>query len=40
MTVTENMEISNVSVQAKVSVCYRFTDLYQQHYWTSALVSG
>ena len=40
MTVTENMEISNVSVQAKVSVCYRFTDLYQQHYWTPALVSG
>lgn len=40
MTVTENMEISNVSVQAKVSVCYRFTDLYQQHYWTPAIVSG
>ncbi len=40
MTVTENMEISNVSVGTKVSVCYRFTDLYQQHYWTPALVSG
>ena len=40
MTVTENMEISNVSVGAPVSVCFRFTDLYQQHYWTPVLVSG
>ena len=40
MTVTENMEISNVSVGSKISVCYRFTDLYQQHYWTPALVGG
>ena len=40
MTVTANMEISNVSVGAPVSLCYRFTDLYQQHYWTPALVSG
>ena len=40
MTVTANMEISNVSVGARSSVCYRFTDLYQQHYWTPALASG
>ena len=37
MTVTENMEISNVPVLAKYSVCFRFTDLYQQHYWTPVL---
>ena len=37
MTVTENMELSYVSVGADVSLCFRFTDLYQQHYWTPAL---
>ena len=39
MTVTEDMEISNVSVGANVSLCFRFTDLYQQHYWTPVLTS-
>ena len=39
MTVTETMEISNVDVgDGPVSLMYRFTDLYQQHYWTPALV--
>ncbi len=37
MTVTANMELSNVPVNAPVSLCYRFTDLYQQHYWTPVL---
>ncbi|MDO4974132.1 MAG: clostripain-related cysteine peptidase [Eubacteriales bacterium] len=39
MTVGSVMEISNVDVgDGPVSVCYRFTDLYQQHYWTPALI--
>ena len=38
MTVSDNMEISNVDVGAgKVRMTYRFTDLYQQHYWTEAI---
>lgn len=38
MTVTANMEISNVDIGAD-SVCatYRFTDLYNQHYWTAPM---
>ena len=24
----------------KLAVTFRFTDLYQQHYWTPVLVSG
>ncbi len=37
MTVTENMEISNVDVgEGKVKVTYRFTDIYNQKYWTPA----
>jgi len=37
MVVTENMEISNVDVGAgKVRVTYRFTDIYNQQYWTPA----
>jgi len=37
MTVTENMEISNVDVgEGKVKVTYRFTDIYNQQYWTPA----
>ena len=38
MTVTENMEISNVDVgEGKVKATYRFTDIYNQAYWTPAL---
>ena len=38
MTVTETMEISNVEI-GKNAVCatYRFTDLYNQHYWTAPM---
>ena len=38
MTVTAEMEISNVDIGAE-SVCatYRFTDLYNQHYWTAPI---
>ncbi|MBR5537766.1 MAG: peptidase C11 [Clostridia bacterium] len=38
MTVTESMEISNVDIGSE-SVCatYRFTDLYNQHYWTAPM---
>ena len=37
MVVTENMEISNVDVgEGKVRVTYRFTDIYNQQYWTPA----
>ena len=37
MIVTENMEISNVDVgEGKVRITYRFTDIYNQQYWTPA----
>jgi len=37
MTVTEQMEISNVDVgEGRVQVTYRFTDIYNQSYWTPA----
>ncbi|MBQ7143920.1 MAG: peptidase C11 [Oscillospiraceae bacterium] len=36
MTVEENMELSYVDVGAESVRCvYRFTDIYQQHYWTT-----
>ena len=39
MTVTENMTISNVDVgEGAVRVTYRFTDIYNQSYWTPAIV--
>ncbi len=38
MTVTEDMMISNVPLEdANLRISFRFTDLYQQHYWTQAL---
>lgn len=38
MLVTEQMEISNVDVgEGKVRVAYRFTDIYNQQYWTPAI---
>ncbi|MCR5090441.1 MAG: peptidase C11 [Oscillospiraceae bacterium] len=38
MTVTENMELSNVDLgDSSLRMSFRFTDLYQQHYWTPAL---
>jgi hypothetical protein len=38
MTVTEEMEISNVDIGREyVSATYRFTDLYNQHYWTAPI---
>jgi hypothetical protein len=37
MVVTENMQISNVDVgEGNVRVTYRFTDIYNQQYWTPA----
>ena len=37
MTVTDNMVISNVDVgEGDVKVTYRFTDIYNQQYWTPA----
>ena len=40
MTVTENMEISNVDVgEGKVRVTFRFTDIYNQQYWTPAFTN-
>ena len=39
MEVTDNMVISNEDVgDGAVRVTFRFTDLYQQHYWTPALI--
>ena len=38
MTVTDNMQVTNADVgEGKLRLTYRFTDLYQQHYWTEAL---
>lgn len=38
MTVSDKMEISNVDVgDGKVVVTYRFTDLYNQEYWSESL---
>jgi hypothetical protein len=39
MIVSENMTISNVDVgEGDVKVTYRFTDIYNQHYWTPAFI--
>ncbi len=37
MKVTNNMEISNVDVGGKVKLTYRFTDIYNQEYWSEAI---
>ena len=38
MTVTENMVVSDVLIEdGNLRQSFRFTDLYQQHYWTPAL---
>lgn len=38
MRVTKNMEISNVDVgEGNVVVAYRFTDIYNQEYWSESL---
>lgn len=40
MTVGEEIEISNVDVgDGNVKATYRFTDIYNQHYWTPDFVS-
>ncbi|MCR5654616.1 MAG: peptidase C11 [Lachnospiraceae bacterium] len=39
LTVTEEMEISNVDVgSGPVRVMYKFSDIYNQNYWTPALI--
>ena len=39
MTVSGDLVLSNVDVgEGKVLMTYRFTDIYQQHYWTESLV--
>ncbi len=37
MTVTENMVISNTYLGGDYIALYRFTDIYNQHYWTLAV---
>jgi len=38
MEVTDDMQISNVSVgDGNVRMTYRFTDIYQQHYWSETI---
>ena len=38
MTVTDNMEIRNEDVgSGRVKITYRFTDIYNQQYWTESL---
>ena len=37
MTVTENMVISNTYLGGDYVALYRFTDIYNQHYWTLAV---
>ena len=34
MTVTDSMRISNTALGGNTLTLYRFTDLYNQHYWT------
>lgn len=34
---TEELMISNVPLEGKTKATYRFTDIYQQHYWTQAI---
>ncbi len=39
MTVSGAMELSNMDVgEGNVRMTYRFTDLYQQHYWTESII--
>ncbi len=39
LTVNGELELSNVDVgEGAVSICFRFSDIYQQHYWTPALI--
>jgi hypothetical protein len=37
ITLGSDVEIANTPVGTNCSVTYRFTDLYQQNYWTPAL---
>lgn len=38
LTVSDNMEISNVDVgNGKVKILYRFTDIYNQEYWSESI---
>ena len=38
MTVTKSMKISNVDVgEGDVKIAYRFTDIYNQEFWTPSL---
>ena len=38
ITVTDNMQISNTDVgSGAVKIMYRFTDIYNQTYWTEAI---
>ena len=40
MTVTEQMELSNVDVgSGPVLILYRFTDIYQNNYWTPSITA-
>ena len=40
MTVTDNMQISNTDVgSGAVKIMYRFTDIYNQTYWTEAITN-
>ncbi|HAJ97449.1 MAG TPA: peptidase C11 [Ruminococcus sp.] len=39
MTVTDNMTISNTNVgDGEVRIMYRFTDIYNEEYWTEAII--
>ena len=38
-TVSEDMQISDLEIDRNCRHSYRFTDLYQQHYWTPAIES-
>ena len=39
MTVTDNMEISNVDVgEGTLKIAYRFTDVYNQEYWSESIL--
>lgn len=37
ITADQSLTISNVDVQGNTCITYRFTDIYNQHYWTEVL---
>ena len=37
MSVTADMQVSNVTISSDVKILYCFTDIYNQSYWSEAI---